>query len=153
MALTWNLMCHSDSTKHIKVNNLIWREDALGIVFAHMKNDQEGTCKRVSRHLYANSFNLHISLLGALVQYFCMFPAVLMDPSGLLSPCLDQGDRFLKGFKTLLVDNEEEICRMGYALEDLGTHSICKGATTYANSSTTASPWGISISIRGMDYK
>eukprot|EP00957_Ditylum_brightwellii_P114920 8764253-Ditylum_brightwellii.AAC.1 len=38
---------------------------------------------------------------------------------------------------------------MGYDLEDLGTHSICRGATTYASSGTTASPGDISISIWG----
>eukprot|EP00957_Ditylum_brightwellii_P186546 14203167-Ditylum_brightwellii.AAC.1 len=42
--------------------------------------------------------------------------------------------------------------RMVYDLEDLGTHIICKGATTYAISGTTASSGGISIGIRGMDY-
>jgi hypothetical protein len=39
MALMWNLICHIDSTKHIKVKDLIWHEDALGILFARMKND------------------------------------------------------------------------------------------------------------------
>eukprot|EP00957_Ditylum_brightwellii_P208206 15356293-Ditylum_brightwellii.AAC.1 len=60
----------------------------------------------------------------------------------------DVGGIFLMGFKTLLVENEREICQMGYDLEDLETHSICKGATTYTSSGTTASPGGISTSIR-----
>eukprot|EP00957_Ditylum_brightwellii_P192937 14690689-Ditylum_brightwellii.AAC.1 len=71
-----------------------------------------------------------------------------MDPSSLLFPSFDQDDRFLKGFKTLLVENKNEVHRMGYDLEDLGTHSICKGATTYTSSGATASPGDISVSIR-----
>eukprot|EP00957_Ditylum_brightwellii_P206224 15347433-Ditylum_brightwellii.AAC.1 len=71
MAFTWNLMCHSDSTKRIKL------------------------CP-----------------LGAKAQYLLIFPAVLMNHIGLSFPGLDQGDRFLKGFETLLVENKEEICRM-----------------------------------------
>eukprot|EP00957_Ditylum_brightwellii_P139115 10604244-Ditylum_brightwellii.AAC.1 len=105
-----------------------------------MKNDQEAYRKRVPRHVYANSFNLQLCTLGILAQYFLIFPAVLMDTSGHLFPGLDQGDRFLKGFKTLFVENEEEIRRMGYDLEDLGTHSICKGTTTYTSGGTMASP-------------
>eukprot|EP00957_Ditylum_brightwellii_P032034 2428985-Ditylum_brightwellii.AAC.1 len=104
-----------------------------------MKNDQEGSRKRVPRHVYANYFNLQLCPLGALAHYILIFPAVLMDTSGHLFPGLDQGDRFLKGFKTLLVENKEEIRRMGYDPEDLGTHSICKGATAYASGGTTAS--------------
>eukprot|EP00957_Ditylum_brightwellii_P009229 698402-Ditylum_brightwellii.AAC.1 len=114
-----------------------------------MKNDQEGTCKRVPRHVYANTFNLQLCLLGALVLYFCTFPAVLMDPSGLLFLVSDQCDQFLKGIEALLVENEEEISQMGYDLEDLRTHGILKGTTTYASSGTTALPGGIIISIRG----
>eukprot|EP00957_Ditylum_brightwellii_P174193 13261543-Ditylum_brightwellii.AAC.1 len=58
--------------------------DALGIVFAYMKNDQEEYCKRVPRHMYVNSFNLQLCPLGLLAQYFLIFPAVLMDHNGLL---------------------------------------------------------------------
>eukprot|EP00957_Ditylum_brightwellii_P055588 4212533-Ditylum_brightwellii.AAC.1 len=73
-----------------------------------------------------------------------------MDPSSLLFLGLDQSDIFLKGFKALLVKNEEEIHRVGYDLEDIGTHSICKGANTCASSGNTALPGVISISIRGV---
>eukprot|EP00957_Ditylum_brightwellii_P181894 13857758-Ditylum_brightwellii.AAC.1 len=110
MALKLNLMCHVDNTKHSKDTYLIWHEDALSIVFACMKNDQEGT--------------------------------LLMDPNGLLSPDSDQGDQFLKEFETLLDENEEEIHQMGYDLEDLGSHSICKGTIAYIRSDATASPAG-----------
>eukprot|EP00957_Ditylum_brightwellii_P038625 2919621-Ditylum_brightwellii.AAC.1 len=114
-----------------------------------MKNDQEGSCERVPRHVYANTFNSQLCPLGVLAQYFLIFSAVLMDHIGLLFLGFNQGDRLLKGFKALLMENGEEIRRMGYDLEDLGTHSIHKGTTTYTSGGTTASPGGISISIRG----
>eukprot|EP00957_Ditylum_brightwellii_P115760 8830583-Ditylum_brightwellii.AAC.1 len=57
-ALTWNLMCYSDSTKNVK----------------------EGTHKRVPIHIYANAFNYALRPIGALAEYLSIFPAVLNDP-------------------------------------------------------------------------
>eukprot|EP00957_Ditylum_brightwellii_P010316 780022-Ditylum_brightwellii.AAC.1 len=88
-----------------------------------MKNDQEGIHKIVPRHVYANSFNLQLCPLGALAQYFKI--------------------------ESLLAEYEGNICHMGYGLEDLGIHSICKAATTYASPGSIASSGGISISIWG----
>lgn len=39
---TWSLACRSDSTQSIKVADLIWRDDASGIVFAHQKTIRMG---------------------------------------------------------------------------------------------------------------
>eukprot|EP00957_Ditylum_brightwellii_P126628 9652010-Ditylum_brightwellii.AAC.1 len=47
VALTRNPMCHSASTKNVKVKDAIWCKDVVGIVFAYQRNDQEGTRKRV----------------------------------------------------------------------------------------------------------
>eukprot|EP00957_Ditylum_brightwellii_P209819 15363407-Ditylum_brightwellii.AAC.1 len=74
---------------------------------------------------------------------------VLMDPSSFVFPGSDQGDKFLKGFNALLVENEKERHQMRYDLEDIETHNICKGATTYTSSGTAASLGGIRINIRG----
>mgnify|MGYP000335293960 CR=1 FL=1 len=40
--LTWNLACRGDSTGSVSTKNLMWREDAAGIPFAHSKEEQLG---------------------------------------------------------------------------------------------------------------
>ena len=47
-------MERTDSTQSIKLKDLIFRTDAVGIVFAHMKNDQLGSRERVPRHVFCN---------------------------------------------------------------------------------------------------
>ena len=57
LAKTWSLACRSDSTQSIKTADLVWRDDASGIVFAHQKNDQDGSRARKPRHSYLNPIN------------------------------------------------------------------------------------------------
>jgi hypothetical protein len=57
LAKTWSLACRSDSTQSIKTADLVWRDDASGIVFAHQKNDQDGSRARKPRHSYFNPIN------------------------------------------------------------------------------------------------
>src|SRR5689334_22116567 len=42
LILCWNLMCRAGNAVNIHFGHLEWREDSLGIFFAHMKNDQLG---------------------------------------------------------------------------------------------------------------
>jgi hypothetical protein len=52
MVLCWNLMCKSAVS--ICYSHMEWRNDALEVFFAHMKNDQNGERPRDARHIYAN---------------------------------------------------------------------------------------------------
>ncbi|OWZ12477.1 LOW QUALITY PROTEIN: hypothetical protein PHMEG_00014354 [Phytophthora megakarya] len=51
---SWNLMCRAKPTESIRRGHLSWRENAMTVTFAHMKNDQDGSRPRDPRHLYAN---------------------------------------------------------------------------------------------------
>jgi len=42
MVLSWNLMCRAGNTTSIRYAHMEWKDDCLGIYFAHMKNDQAG---------------------------------------------------------------------------------------------------------------
>ncbi|ETP07725.1 hypothetical protein F441_16112 [Phytophthora nicotianae CJ01A1] len=46
MVLSWNLMSRAANTASICYGHLEWREDALCVYFAHMKNDQRGSRPR-----------------------------------------------------------------------------------------------------------
>jgi hypothetical protein len=54
LCLTWNLMCHVDSTEGVCIKHLVWSQDSVGIRFSHMKNDQDGQKSFKCYHCYAN---------------------------------------------------------------------------------------------------
>ena len=58
-------------------------------------------------------------------------------------PGANQEDRFRKILKQLF--KKHEVNLDGYDIDELGTHSIRKGATTYASSGSTASPSSVAI--------
>ena len=154
---TWNLVCRSDSTQHVKTSDLVWREDANGIVFAHQKNDQQGSRKRKARHIYANPFNILVCPFLALFEYLAVYPEILREAGNRRSKLYRGGSdkresasaRFWSILKDVLEEHEEEVHRLGYEIDDLGTHSIRKGASTYISSGTTAAPSAVAINIRG----
>jgi hypothetical protein len=88
-------------------------------------------------------------MITGLFEYLTCFPQVLEDPDGPLFPGSDQSGRFSEILKCVLFDNEVELNAMGFECEDIGTHSIRKGGTTYLSSGTTAGPSASSINVRG----
>ncbi|OWZ07030.1 hypothetical protein PHMEG_00020630 [Phytophthora megakarya] len=54
MILSWNLMSSAANTVSICYGHLAWRDGALCVYFAHVKNDQRGTRPRDPRHVYSN---------------------------------------------------------------------------------------------------
>lgn len=54
LLITWNLMCRAGNAVSVCHSHMTWREDALGVYFSHMKNDQSGERPRDPRHIYAN---------------------------------------------------------------------------------------------------
>lgn len=79
LAKTWSLACRSDSTQSIKTADLVWRDDASGIVFAHQKNDQDGSRARKPRHSYFNPINWWVCPELALFEYLVSFPEIALD--------------------------------------------------------------------------
>jgi hypothetical protein len=51
LTLSWNLMSRLSNSIGVKLQHLEWREDALAVFFATMKNDQEGDRPRDPRHI------------------------------------------------------------------------------------------------------
>ncbi|EGZ12642.1 hypothetical protein PHYSODRAFT_420533, partial [Phytophthora sojae] len=62
----------------------------------------------------------------------------------------DQYDRFRKCLQRLLVDEKvaAELKRRGVNSNDLGTHSMRKGAATYCASGSTACPSSTTVHLR-----
>lgn len=76
LSLQWNLMCRSASTAAICYSHVTWRNDALGVVFPKMKNDQSGERPREPRHIYANPVIPSVCPILSLGIYFACFPII-----------------------------------------------------------------------------
>ncbi|KAG6952832.1 hypothetical protein JG688_00013103 [Phytophthora aleatoria] len=70
MIMSWNLMARAANTVSICYSHLEWRDDALCVYFAHMKNDQRGARPRDPRHVYANPLSPEICPILALGKPF-----------------------------------------------------------------------------------
>ena len=147
LSLTWNLMCRAGSCSTICFKHLEWREDALCVYFAHMKNDQTGSKKRDPRHVYANPVMPSCCPITALGIYLLCFD---INTNGKLFPGSAQYERFRKILnKVLKASCLHELKSRGFTPEDIGTHSIRKGATSYCSGGSTAGPSGTAINLRG----
>lgn len=145
LTLSWNLMCRVSNTIGIKYSHMSWIEDALGLCFAVMKNDQNGTQPRDPRHIYANPLQPEVCPILALAIYLLCMPP---DPDGTaLFPGSGQDSRFgttlQRVFNTAAV--VLELKRRGYTPDQFGTHSIRKGSAT---SGSTACPSVVSVARR-----
>jgi hypothetical protein len=139
MVLSWNLMSRTNNISKIKVSHLSWKDDALGIYFAIEKGDQTGDAlPKDARNLYANSSHPQICPILALALYFA-FDRDFDGDDGSLFPGGFQNARFGKIMKRILCSNDGlRICSSyGYNPDDFGSHSLRKGAGTFATSGST----------------
>ncbi|KAG7365708.1 hypothetical protein IV203_028378 [Nitzschia inconspicua] len=148
MTYCWNLMCRAGNMTSICWSHLEWRNDALGIYFAHMKNDQLGQRPRDPRHIYANPIIPEICPILSLGIYMLTIP--ILPGNTQLFPGGNQYDRFRKVLVRLLntVEGSAELRARGMTTDDIGTHSCRKGATTYVSSGSTAAPPSTAVHLR-----
>ena len=97
--------------------------------------------------MYKNPEDFAVCPITALFEYMCVNPDIIQNPDGPLFPGANQEDRFRKILKQLFKKHEGNLDE--YDIDELGTHSIRKGATTYASSGSTASPSSVAINNRG----
>ena len=146
LTLCWNLMCRVCNGAHVPLQHLEWLEDALGVYLVHMKNDQAGDRKRDPRHIYANPVIPVICPILSLGIYLLCFPiqasAVHLFPGG------NQEDRYSKVLRRMLQNNQASLNALFTDDLDIGTHSVRKGAATYATTGSTAAPSIIAVQLR-----
>jgi hypothetical protein len=147
--ISWNLMCRVSNGSTICFSHMEWREDALGIYFCHMKNDQLGERPKDPRHVYANPLLPEICPILALGIYLMTHP--VGEGVQKLFPGTNQAERFRKIIVNLM-NNHETVSKAlgdrGMNPDDIGTHSIRKGSSTYCTSGTTASPSNAAVHLR-----
>jgi hypothetical protein len=147
MTMCWNLMCRSRNAVLIKFNHLEWSEDAMCVYFAHQKTDQSGEKPRDPRHIYPNPMMPEICPVLSLGLFLLCFKS---SDSISLFPGNNQYDRFRKILRRAsnIEQVKIELERRSINPEDLGTHSMRKGATTYCSSGNTAGPPSNAIHLR-----
>ena len=101
------------------------------------------------RHVHANPLVPAICPLLAMAIYFATNPPQRDEPR--LFPGKDQDHRYNRNLKRVMEATPELIAETrarGIVLDDIGTHSVRKGASTYAASGTTACPSHTAVCVR-----
>ncbi|KAL7462369.1 hypothetical protein ACHAXS_002746 [Conticribra weissflogii] len=101
-------------------------------------------------HVYATPHNPITCPVLALARYLFSNPGILTPGYTKLFPGRNQYDQFMKCFRKVILENEDEFCRMGIQDGDLGSHSARKGACSYASSGSTVSPPIVSVCLQAM---
>ena len=148
LTLQWNLISRTESTEMISINNLRWEDDHLKVFFPRHKSDQAGLTSRDPRHIYANPYDPVVCPIQALSSYLICYPGILSSQSGKLFPGKLQKKRFGKNLIANLKKHYHEYQAMGASPEDLGTHSVRKGAATYCCTGVHPGPPIVSVCLR-----
>ena len=119
MSLTWNLMCRGVNTC-VCLKHLMWRADAFGISFSHVKNDSAGSRNWHPRHIYTNPDNYHVYCVTAVTEYLLCFPPLFQDGNGMLFPGPKQEERFGAILLRVLEKHKDELLELGYEPNDIG---------------------------------
>ncbi|KAL7564755.1 hypothetical protein ACA910_010164 [Epithemia clementina (nom. ined.)] len=105
--------------------------DSLEIFFGHSKTDQLGDNLKYLRHIFANPSIPLVCPVLVLSMYFCCCFNLPQTHDMQLVPGNLQHNHFKDCLERVLVEHSESLLVLGYQPGDIGTHSICKGATTF----------------------
>ena len=148
LTLQWNLMSRSESTEALTLNNMRWEEDHMKVYFPKHKSDQHGLTSSEPRHVYSNPLDPNICPIRALGAYLIAFPDILNHKHGRLYPGESQKKRFGKQLGVVLKRHYHEFQEIGCDANDIGTHSIRKGAATYCTCACHPGPPIVSVCLR-----
>lgn len=129
--IVWNLMSRSESVDTLMLQHIDWDGDALIIEEQGHKGDQTGENK-FGKHLYANVENPAICPILAIGVLIFSFPDRPPGKQQLFTGT-NTKDRFGELLsRTLLTLDPSERQILGCRIEEIGTHSLRKGSSTYA---------------------
>jgi len=161
LVLEWNLMSRSDNIVHAHLFHITWEDDCLAFHFAKSKMDQTGRNSNQVWHVYATPDKPATCPVLALATYVFANPRLTNvetftetdeggNPSGRRFPGGDQYHRFMDCLRRIIENNLDEFLQLGIRPGDLGSHSVRKGACSFASAGSTVSPPMVSICLRAM---
>ena len=135
----WNTCSRSVNTAKIHRSHMSFPGDSLLTHFSRNKTDQMGSKPTHKSHIFANPiypFLCPLLRLGLHLIEYATESQFLFDGNG--------QKRFSDSLKRLLQSPEiaERLTDLGFGVNDLGTHSLRKGAATFA---CGGSPQGVDI--------
>lgn len=155
LVLSWNLICRTMNTEGIQLSHLSWQGDALGVQFALTKTDQEGEKPSDFKHIYANPLDPVVCPILSLALYLICNGNISVryvgsKAQGSLFPGGHQSSRFSRLLKAgLSTEDGKTACALSGVLpEDIGTHSLRKGASTFVSNGSVAGPSITSLCLR-----
>jgi hypothetical protein len=129
--IMWNLMSRSESVNTLMLQHIDWDCDALTVEEQGHKGDQTGENK-YPKHIYANPIHPEKCPILSFAVFFFSFPDRLRGNQQMFAGT-NSKDRFNHLLHRMLQSlNETERQRLGCPVEDIGSHSIRKGSSTYA---------------------
>jgi integrase len=148
LLLTWNLGCRTNNTEGIRLRHISWYEDALQIEFGVTKSNQEGE-RLEKRLIFANSDSPFICPVLVLAIFLGLRTLELSEDEKLFDGG-NQASRFQKSLTEALTNAKVKDCLTSYGLlnDDIGAHSIQKGAGTYLSTGGTQGPNPVAICLR-----
>ena len=141
--LTWNLMTRGISTSHLRWSHILTANDNCSFVIPKSKANQEGA-KLCPKNVYVNLYNPFICPIYAMGLYTLLLEK--QHPRDIF-PGGQQLSRFAKALHRNKHRNSEIVQLLkahGYSPDDIGVHSIRKGAGTYATNGIVAQTPSIS---------
>jgi hypothetical protein len=150
MLWSWNLMARGGNVASLILKNMKVSDDSLGVIFAQMKNDQEGERKKHVRHVYANPEVPELCPILALAIYLMLSGFASGSPFVFGSEATAY-NRFTTGFQRVLKENPSVLDFLdanGFSFDDFGAHSFRKGAVTASLSGVLGGPNAVTVFIR-----
>ncbi|ETK74116.1 hypothetical protein L915_19021 [Phytophthora nicotianae] len=130
--LMWNLMSRVDSVDTIMLQHIEWSEGCLIVEEQGHKGDQTGADK-FGKHVYANTYQPSQCCVLALAVHLFACPERGAGGKQQLFFGTDNKDRFGRIFRRVIKAlSKEEFCLLSCIPEDIGTHSLRKGSSSYA---------------------
>lgn len=150
LVLSWNLMARSQTTSTLLWKNVGWDGDCMTLQYDTSKSNQTGE-NVVPRHLYANPFEP--SICPVLAMGIKLLSESHTKPSpAMLFPGGSANKNFCTWLYQLIKNPQSgfDLSNLGSNPDDIGTHSIRKGAATYV-CGLTEGPQSDTIKLR-MDH-
>ena len=147
LTMQWNLISRSEATESIFFSQMIWSNDHLKIYFPKHKSDQIGLNKEEARHIYSNPQDPAVCPIRALASYLLVFPDIFVEANKLF-PGNDQKKRFNQCLHRVMHNNIHIYQTLFVDVDEIGSHSIRKGAATYCCAGVHPGPPIVSVCLR-----
>ena len=121
--LSVNTIGRSDNIDDILIQNINWVNDAMTIAFGTTKADQTGTRTSNTKRLYANPFTPEDCVILDLAVYIWCKHCTFTEDATFLFDGNDQEKSYYRMLVHAVENNIDPTLGLGWAREDIGTHS------------------------------